>query len=243
MRVQDLRDRVVGSVAMGRTSRATAVQAHRGTEGSNPFPSSGESATNSSGGPDQQSRHPDNCKGAGAPDQGARSPHGVDGGCGSPDTRSRRAEPFANDARGSIAVCAPGLTVSWTKRGYFGHRSGRRATCAKTSPSVTRFTLGSLGDGLSRGRATREGRAHIGRRQGGRRGLAPRPRDAAVRARVSKQRDRHPVLPDQTMLNLEDLGMSQVEPRRGPFAAIAAPASDGPVVRRRWIPSSTAPTG
>jgi hypothetical protein len=31
-------------VAVGRTSRATAVQAHRGTEGSNPFPSSGESA-------------------------------------------------------------------------------------------------------------------------------------------------------------------------------------------------------
>ena len=88
-----------------------------GTDGSNPVPSSGESATNSSGGPDQQSRHPDNCKGVGAPDQGARSPHGVDGGYGSPDTRSRRAEPFANDARGSIAVCAPGLTVSWTKRG------------------------------------------------------------------------------------------------------------------------------
>ena len=75
-----------------------------GTDGSNPSSSSGESATNSSGGPDQQSRHPDNCKGAGAPDQGARSPHGVDGGYGSPDTRSRRAEPFANDARGSIAV-------------------------------------------------------------------------------------------------------------------------------------------
>ena len=209
-------------MAMGRTSRATAVQAHRGTEGSNPFPSSGESATNSSGGPDQQSRHPDNCKGAGAPDQGARSPHGVDGGYGSPDTRSRRAEPSPMTPW-KHRSCAPGLTVSWTKRGYFGHRSGRRATCAKTSPSVTRFTLGSLGDGLSRGRATREGRAHIGRRQGGRRGLAPRPRDAAVRARVSKQRDRHLVLPDQTMLNLEDLGMSQVEPRRGPFAAIAAP--------------------
>jgi hypothetical protein len=41
------------------------------------------------------------------------------------------------------------------------------------------------------------------------------PRDAAVRARVLKQRDRHPVLPDLIMLNLEDLGMSQVEPRRG----------------------------
>ena len=38
MRVQDLRDQVVGSAAAGRTCRATAVQAHRGTEGSNPFP-------------------------------------------------------------------------------------------------------------------------------------------------------------------------------------------------------------
>ena len=57
----------------------------------------------------------------------------------------------------------------------------------------------------------------------GRRGLAPRPRDAAVRARVSKQRD-------LTMLNLEDLGMSETEPRRQPPAAIAAPASNGPVI-------------
>ena len=56
------------------------------------------------------------------------------------------------------------------------------------------------------------------------------PRDAAVRARVSKQGVRHSVLPDLTMLNLEDLRMSQIEPRRRPLAAIAAPASDGPVV-------------
>jgi hypothetical protein len=33
-----------------------------------------------------------------------------------------------------------------------------------------------------------------------------------------------------TMLNLEDLGMSEIEPRRRALAAIAAPASDGPVV-------------
>jgi hypothetical protein len=32
------------------------------------------------------------------------------------------------------------------------------------------------------------------------------------------------------MLNLEDLGMSEIEPRRQPLAAIAAPASDGPVI-------------
>jgi hypothetical protein len=44
------------------------------------------------------------------------------------------------------------------------------------------------------------------------------------------KRDRRPVLPDLTMLNLEDLGMSEIEPRRRPLAAIAAPASDGPVV-------------
>jgi hypothetical protein len=44
-----------------------------------------------------------------------------------------------------------------------------------------------------------------------RRGLASR--DAAVRARVLKQRDLNPLLPDLTILNLEDLGMSQVEPR------------------------------
>jgi len=37
------------------------------------------------------------------------------------------------------------------------------------------------------------------------------PRDAAVRARVSKQGVRHSVLPDLTMLNLEDLGASQIE--------------------------------
>ena len=47
---------------------------------------------------------------------------------------------------------------------------------------------------------------------------------------VFSKRDRRPVLPDLTMLNLEDLGMSQVEPRHRPLAAIAAPASDGPVV-------------
>jgi hypothetical protein len=74
-----------------------------------------------------------------------------------------------------------------------------------------------------------------------RRGLAPR--DAAVRARVLKQRDLHPLLPDLTILNLEDLGMSQVEPRRGPLAAIVQSASDGPVVRPRWHPFSTVPTG
>ena len=56
------------------------------------------------------------------------------------------------------------------------------------------------------------------------------PRDAAVRARVSKQGVRHSVLPDLTMLNLEDLGMSQFEPRPGLFGAIAAPAFDGPVI-------------
>ena len=44
-----------------------------------------------------------------------------------------------------------------------------------------------------------------------------------MRARVSKQRD-------LTMLNLEDLGMSEIEPRRQPPVAIAAPASDGPVI-------------
>jgi hypothetical protein len=32
------------------------------------------------------------------------------------------------------------------------------------------------------------------------------------------------------MLNLEDLGMSQIEPRRRQLAAIAAPASDGQAV-------------
>jgi hypothetical protein len=32
------------------------------------------------------------------------------------------------------------------------------------------------------------------------------------------------------MLNLKDLGMSQIEPRRRPPAAIAPPASDGPMV-------------
>jgi hypothetical protein len=32
------------------------------------------------------------------------------------------------------------------------------------------------------------------------------------------------------MLNLKDLGMSQIEPRRRPHAAIAAPASDAQVV-------------
>ena len=31
---------------------------------------------------------------------------------------------------------------------------------------------------------------------------------------------------DLTMLNLEDLGMSEIEPRRQPLAAIAAPAPD-----------------
>jgi hypothetical protein len=56
--------------------------------------------------------------------------------------------------------------------------------------------------------------------------LAPRPREAAVRARVSKQRD-------LTMLRLEDLGMSEIEPQRWPLAAITAPASDGPVVASR----------
>jgi hypothetical protein len=106
-----------------------------------------------------------------------------------------------------------------------------RAKCAKTFRSVTRFTLCPFGDGLNsrrlrhgEGRHTSEG----GKR--GRRGLAPRPRDAAVPARVFERRDRRPVLPDLTMLNLEDLGMSQVEPRHRPLAAIAAPASDGPVV-------------
>ena len=44
-----------------------------------------------------------------------------------------------------------------------------------------------------------------------------------------RTRDRRPVLPDLTMLNLEDLGMSQVEIRDRPLAAIAAPASDGPL--------------
>ena len=41
--------------------------------------------------------------------------------------------------------------------------------------------------------------------------------------RVSKQRD-------LTMLKLKDLGMSEIEPRRRPLAAITAPASEGPVV-------------
>ena len=40
--------------------------------------------------------------------------------------------------------------------------------------------------------------------------------------RVSKQRD-------LTMLNLEDLGMSEVEPRRRPLAATTAPASEAMV--------------
>ena len=35
---------------------------------------------------------------------------------------------------------------------------------------------------------------------------------------------------DLTMLKLEDLGMSEIEPRRWPLAAITAPASDGSVV-------------
>ena len=43
------------------------------------------------------------------------------------------------------------------------------------------------------------------------------------RARASKQRD-------PTMLNLENLGMSQIEPWRRPLAVIAVPASDRPVV-------------
>ena len=36
-----------------------------------------------------------------------------------------------------------------------------------------------------------------------------------------------------TMLRLEDLGMSEIEPQRWPLAAITAPASDGPVVASR----------
>jgi hypothetical protein len=32
------------------------------------------------------------------------------------------------------------------------------------------------------------------------------------------------------MLNPEDLGMSEIEPRRQPLAAIAEPAPDGPVI-------------
>jgi hypothetical protein len=38
------------------------------------------------------------------------------------------------------------------------------------------------------------------------------------------------LLPDLRMLNLENLGMRQVAIRDRPLAAIAAPASDGPVV-------------
>ena len=102
----------------------------------------------------------------------------------------------------------------------------------KNNRSVTRFTLCPFGNGFKIRAAPVTARAGTDRKEAiiDVAGLAPRPRDAAVRARVSKTRDRRLMLPDLIMLNLEDLRMSQIEPRRRPLAAIAAPASDGPVV-------------
>jgi hypothetical protein len=95
-----------------------------------------------------------------------------------------------------------------------------RATCAKTFRSVTRFTFRPLGAGLTSRRIV-TGRAGTHRKEASV-DVAAWLHGLAMQQYGPAFQNARSTLPDLTMLNLEDPGMSQVAVRDRPLAAIAA---------------------